>query len=73
MILFKRRGRPRFGNGFRPAIRRRGGILKQHVAEPKIGLDLLTKTELKTYIAEHGGSFGITDSKAKLLTKALAL
>ena len=73
MKLFVRRGRPRLGNGFRPAIRRFATTRKQPVAEPKIGLDLLTKSELKAYIAEHGGSFGITDSKTKLLTKALAL
>jgi len=73
MILFLRRGRPRFGNGFRPAVRRRGGISKQHVAEPKIGLDLLTKTELKAYITEHGGHFTVSDTKSELLTKALAL
>ena len=73
MTLFLRRGRPRFGNGFRPAVRRRGGISKQHVAEPKIGLDLLSKTELKTYITEHGGTVLSADTKSELLTKALAL
>ena len=73
MHLFARRGRPRFGNGFRPAVRRRGGLLKTTYPTPKIGLDLLTKTELKDYITEHGGDFTISDTKSKLLTKALAL
>ena len=73
MHLFARRGRPRFGNGFRPAIRRRGGLLKTTYPTPKIGLDLLTKTELKTYITEHGGLYQPSDTKAELLAIALAI
>ena len=73
MHLFARRGRPRFGNGFRPAVRRRGGLLKTTYPTPKIGLDLLTKTELKDYITEHGGIFEASDTKAKLLALALAV
>ena len=77
MKLFIRRGRPRLGNGFRPAFVRYSQSRRQPVAEPKIlsGIDLtgMTKTELKEYITSNGGSFTQSETKSELLVIAEGL
>ena len=74
MILFKRRGRPRFGNGFRPAVRRRGGVLKQSVAVPKTSrFSSMTVTEIKAFLDTNNVAYTSSALKPELTALAEAV
>ena len=70
MTLFLRRGRPRLGAGFRPALIRFGQQRPQAVASPKLKLSTATKTELKTLLDSLGISYASSLTKSELLALA---
>ena len=75
MTLFLRRGRPRLGAGFRPALIRHGQKRPSAVAEPKVAVDLdsMSKKELKDFLTLNNVSYIAGLTKAELLVLAQAV
>ena len=74
MTLFLRRGRPRLGAGFRPALVRHGQKRPSAIAEPKMTVEEIQgmgKRDLKNFLRDQGIDFPHHSTKNELLVLAL--